>query len=63
MQAFEVFRDKIVKVETKNGNVSTGRVTSLDAFFVELTHRNGAKALISYESIAEMAEIPTGCKQ
>jgi ribosome maturation factor RimP len=58
MNAFDVFTGKIVKVETRSGKVTTGRVTALDDAFVELTHRNGAKSLISYESIAEMAEIP-----
>ena len=58
MQAIEVFLDRIVKVESKTGNVSTGKVTGLDETFVELTHRNGLKSLISYDQIAGIAEIP-----
>ena len=58
MNAFEALLDRIVKVETKTGNVTTGRVICLLEQFVELEHRNGARSLVSYDSIASTAEIP-----
>lgn len=62
MNAFEALLDRIVKLETKAGNISTGRVIYLHEQFVELEHRNGARSLVSYDSIASMAEIPEGVR-
>ena len=60
MNAFETLLDQIVLVKTRAGKTSSGRLIALHGCFAEFEHRNGARSLIAYDQIAEMAEIPYG---
>ena len=58
MNAFEALLDQIVLVKTRSGKASSGRLMACHEQFAEFEHRNGARSLIAYDQIAEMAEIP-----